>query len=82
MPTPVVFSRIFSGILSVLMLLLLAIPIPVKASHIMSLSSASAAVEDSALTLSLSQTPVSCFGGTDGSITAQAGGGAAPYQFS
>ena len=82
MPTPVVFSRIFSGILSVLMLLLLAMQIPVKASHIMSLSSESAAVEDSSLTLSLSRTPISCFGGTDGSITAQAGGGAAPYQFS
>ncbi|HEY0609804.1 MAG TPA: SprB repeat-containing protein, partial [Chitinophaga sp.] len=48
----------------------------------MSLPSGFAAIEDSALTLTLSPTPISCFGGTDGSITAQAGGGAAPYQFS
>lgn len=81
MLNPVVFSRIFPGILLVLMLLLPAIQTPVKASYIMSLSS-DAAVEDSSLTLTLSQTPVSCFGGKDGSITALAGGGTAPYQFS
>lgn len=82
MPKPVVFSRIFPGILSVLMLLLLAIQIPVKASYIMSLSSDAVAAEDSSLTLTLSQTPISCFGGKDGSITALPKGGAVPYQFS
>jgi gliding motility-associated-like protein len=64
------------------MLLLLAIQIPVKASHIMSLFSDHSDGEDTAPTLTLSQTPVSCYGRTDGSITAQASGGIAPYQFS
>jgi BNR/Asp-box repeat. len=43
---------------------------------------ADAATQDSMLTLTLSQRSISCFGGTDGSISAQASGGTAPYLFS
>lgn len=80
MSSPV--QRTFRGILSVLMLLLLAIQIPVRASHIMFLFSGRSDGEETAPTLTLSQTPVSCYGRTDGSIAAQASGGIAPYQFS
>jgi gliding motility-associated-like protein len=78
-PTP--GRKKISGILLVLMLFLLAIQIPVKASHIMSLLSGTTII-DSIPILTLSQTAISCAGGTNGSVIATVSGGSAPYQYS